>query len=304
MEPINAGDDVPLIFILDDEPDVVRSIAKNIAARRAAVIRSFYTAADMLASNDLARVDLFIIDIKLGGESSGFDIPGRLPYACRFAPFLFISGYAVEDKDFDKAAALPFFDFIAKPFSFVKFMHRLELLLAARSGLAADTATAADLGDLAPFVAVVLDEKLTIRLCNDQFAGLVEVKNQADLIGRNWVDFLPADLAARLIRTKGRIDLSKQGEFSIPVVSASGHVHRAIWFNTPFVGAGGRDLTLIVGVPSKHRVKMVGRLRQQWQSDILRHRAAIRAIGKMPLQRGHREDNQCQIEPAPEPEPA
>ena len=56
--------------------------------------------------------------------------------------------------------------------------------------------------------------KLFIKLCNDQFAALVEVKNPVDLIGKNWTDFLPGDLADYLSKKGGRIDLFKKGRVS------------------------------------------------------------------------------------------
>jgi DNA-binding NarL/FixJ family response regulator len=275
-----------LIFILDDEPDVAQVMRDNLRARMDAKVKAFVRLDDMLKDEDLPAVDLFILDIQLGDGVSGFDVPARLSSRLRFAAFLFVSGYPVDRGQYDKAVGLPFFDFISKPFPMVHFVHRVNLLLAARLRLPVDVDDPLlDLWALAPFVAVVLDQTFTIRLVNQQMADLLEVAAARDLVGRSWTEFLPPEIVATVRDVQRAVltgDLSRFGEHSNDVRSRSGAIHRVKWFNSPFEGVDGEALTLSVGVPGAYKARMSARLRQTWKDSILKHRAAIQAIKRLP----------------------
>jgi PAS domain-containing protein len=288
-DPEQRPDDGTLIFVLDDEPDAARVMRDNLRARMDARVKAFVRLEDMLADGELPAVDLFVLDIQLGEGVSGFDVPARLPTRSRFAAFLFVSGYPVDRGQYERAVGLPFFDFISKPFPMVHFVHRVNLLLAARLRLPVDVDDPLlDLWALAPFVAVVLDAEMRIRLVNQQMAALLEIPAARDLVGRAWTDFLPPELVAAVRDVHGTIlsgDLSRFGEHSSDLRSLSGAIHRVKWFNSPFEGVNGEALTLSVGVPGEYRARMSARLRRTWKESILKHRAAIRAIKRLPLAR-------------------
>ena len=276
-----------LIYILDDDPDAGAVMADALRRHTDAAVRAFKRLEEMLAAEGLVRVDLFVLDIQLENGLSGFDVPACLPTRCRFAAFLFVSGYPVESKQFEHAAGLSYFDFIAKPFAAVHFVHRVNLLLAARLKMPGDMDDRIlDLWAVTPFVAVVLDEGFNIRLCNRQMATLLEIGSARELVGRSWSDFLPDETVATgrdIHQTVLAGDLAEVGEITTTVKTVSGVLHRVKWFNCPFEGVDGEALTLSVGVPGEYKRRMAHRLRETWRESILKHRAAIQAIRRMPL---------------------
>jgi DNA-binding NarL/FixJ family response regulator len=288
----------PLIFILEDDPATAAACRENLIARIKADVRAFETIEKMTADAQLDRVDLFIIDIKLSEELSGFEVPALLPARCRFAAFLFMSGYRIDPNQYDKAAGLPFFDFLPKPFSGVYLVHRVKLLLAARlkipDGL---DDRIIKLWARTPYVAVVMDAAFKIRLANHQLAALLEVKSPRDLIGRPWLDFLPEDITETFCNIHGSIlngDLSHFGEYSGAIKAQSGAVHPVRWFNSPFAGSEENEILILsVGLPHKFKLYLADDLRRAWKESILLHRAAIRAIKQMPLKMA--ESSTCQF---------
>lgn len=282
-----ATDEKTLIFVLDDEPDAATMIRDTLRRNMDAAVKAFVRFEDMAADDDLVRVDLFVLDIQLGDNLSGFDVPACLPTRCRFAAFLFVSGYPVDRAQYDRADHLAFFDFIGKPFPMVHFVHRVNLLLAARLKMPDDIDDRVlDLWSLAPFVAIVLDADFKIRLCNSQMSALLEVESPRDLVGQSWSEFLPEAAVQSVRGIHGTVltgDLTRVGEVSNDVQSTTGTIHRVKWFNSPFEGVDGEALTLSIGVPGEYKIRMASRLRKTWKESILKHRAAIQAIRRLPL---------------------
>lgn len=275
-----------LIFVLDDEPGAVKMMRDALRTNMAATVKAFVRFEDMAADPDLVDVDLFVLDINLG-DLSGFDVPDRLPTRCLFAAFLFVSGFPVDMEQYDRAGGLAFFDFLGKPFPMVHFVHRVNLLLAARLKLPVDLDdNVLNIWARSPFVAVVLDADFKVFLCNRQTADLLEVGSSRDLVGRSWADFLPEETVQTARGIHGTVlngDLSRAGEISGSVRSAKGKVHRIRWFNSPFEGPENEVLTLSIGIPWEYKARMATRLRTTWKESILKHRAAIRAIKRLPL---------------------
>jgi FixJ family two-component response regulator len=278
----------PLIFILEDDRATADACRENLTLRIKADVRAFGTFEAMASDPDLERVDLFIIDIKLGGELSGFEVPANLPARCRFASFLFMSGYAIDPDQYDKAIGLPFFDFLHKPFSGIYLVHRVKLMLAARLKMPEGLdEKIIELWTRTPYVAVVMDKAFKVRLANHQLAALLDVKTPRDLVGRPWLDYLPEDMVEPFCNIHGSIingDLSHFGEYSGAVRSRAGVVHPVRWFNSPFAGPEENEILILsVGLPYKFKLYLADDLRKAWKESILIHRAAIRAIKHMPL---------------------
>jgi CheY-like chemotaxis protein len=278
-----------LIFVLEDDVATGKACREYIAARFSENVRYFDTFEAMAAAPDLDQVDLFIVDIKLGDGLSGFDVPSQLPLRCRFAAFLFMSGFAVAQDEFDRAASLPYFDFIAKPFTMPYLIHRCKLLLSARLKMPPGLdERLLDLWAGTPYIALVLDRTYRIRLANYQLASLLEEKNAAALVGRYWEDYLPQKIVTVYKDIYATIlsgDLSEFGEYTGDIQSTDGTLHRVKWFHSPFAGGDESNgvMILAVGMPYRFKLTIADSLRQSWRESILKHRAAIRSIKRMPF---------------------
>jgi PAS domain S-box-containing protein len=271
------------VFVLDDEPDICLIIKQALALRSATTVEIFHRLADMLAAENLARVDLFVIDVNLGPDGSGFDVPAKLPARSTFAAFLFISGFPLVPDDSAKCKAIAIYDFIAKPFDLFSFLRRAELLLMARNNIPGDPGDHLDLWVREPFLAVVIDRQYTVRYCNEFAARYLLAGTSADLIGRRWPDFLPVPDAEKTEAGQKNILRGAATEFENDVRRADGSIRAVKWFNSPFIGRDNEPLTLSVGVPVNRRGRSVDDMRNRYRDILIRDRAAIRAIKPLSL---------------------
>jgi PAS domain-containing protein len=269
------------VYILDDDPSSLSLITEIIGAGYpGAALFPFTDHKSLLAADDLCTGDLFVIDIRLAGID-GRALPALMPADCRRKPFLFVSGFPIEDEDFDTLGGLVVFDFISKPFALRHFLHRVGILL---DVCPAPTYPIDDIFDLmiyAPFVAVVLDRDFVVKYCNRQAAALLEMGAAGQVVGRNWLDYVaPADAAA-LGKAHAALlagEVGRYGEFSNSIVTASGNIKKIKWFNTPFEGAAGQALTLSVGVASQIEHTVIDKIRRLWGERIQRDKEAIHAL--------------------------
>lgn len=269
------------VYILDDDPSSLAMITEIIGAGYPGANLFPYTDhRSLLAAEGLCDGDLFVIDIRLAGID-GRALPALMPAACRVKPFLFVSGYPIEDADFDALGGLVVFDFIGKPFALRHFLHRVGILMDVSP---APTYPIDDIFDLmiyAPFVAVVLDRDFVVKYCNRQAAGLLEMDAAGQVVGRNWLDFISKADAAALTQAHAALlkgDVGRYGEFSNSIITATGNIKKIKWFNTPFEGAGGQALTLSVGVASQIEHTVIDKIRRLWGERIQRDKAAIHAV--------------------------
>lgn len=269
------------IYILDDDPASLSVLTEMIGVGYPGA--DVYPHTDhqaLLNEPDLCAGDLFIVDIRLN-NLDGRALPEMVPAACRLRPFLFVSGYPLDDIDFDRLEGLVVFDFIGKPFSLRHFLHRIGILM---NSSPAPTYPIDDVFDLmvyAPFVAVVLNDQFIVKYCNRQTATLLEVDTAAQIVGRTWLDFVPpADTAAlgQVHRALMAGDVRHFGEYTNPVITAGGNLKRVKWFNTPFEGAEGEALTLSIGVPSSTESTVLDKIRRLWGDRIQADKARIRAV--------------------------
>jgi hypothetical protein len=295
----NSG---PLIFILDDEATQKSLMQKQVAAGINCTVRGFIKLKDMIEDPEIEKVDLFIIDNQLGGDLTGLEVPATLPVNCRFAAYLFVSGYPIDKATYAKAAASIFFDFIAKPFPSVLFIHRIKLLLNARLRVPIKSEQRLlELWTHTPYVAMVLDAKMLIRLANYQLVDLLKVESARAVVGQPWSDFLIDEAIIAFQKAHALIlngGVSAFGEISVDVKSSVGQIHRIRWYNSTFTGLDDDEiLTLSVGIPAEAKKQMADQLRQAWHENIKLHRAAIRAIKKLPdIVRSSNRGNDCYAE--------
>jgi len=253
------------VYVLEDESQIINVIRGFLITRPEIVVRSFTHLEPLLADANLAHADLFILDINLDDTLSGFDVPDRLPMRCRFAGFLFISGYPVESEQYNRAAGLPLFDFIAKPFTMQQFKHRVDLLLAARfkippglnDRLIAQWARES-------FLSVVLDADNNVRLCNRHLALALGVKHVDEIIGRPWAELIPI------------IDRPPD-----PAADAD-EAPRLRWVRSDFESVDGAPMTLLLGVYTDAKDLRAERLRRFYQEILQADRAAIQSIQPLP----------------------
>lgn len=114
------------IFLVDDEPDVLKSIALTLRSYRYPVSR-FATAAECLEQLRRRDCDLLITDVKMP-DMDGIELLAEVKRIVPHVPVLLITGYADIPMAVKamKAGAL---DFIEKPFNKNNFMQKVEAAL-------------------------------------------------------------------------------------------------------------------------------------------------------------------------------
>ena len=263
----------PLVFVLDDDPTIHHLIKSFFYQGRPDVTtRGFVRLDDMVVARDLLAVDLFVVDINLAPDLSGFDVPSLLPATCRMAAFLFCSGFNVDLDAYNRARFLPLFDFLAKPFGDVQFLHRVEMLLAARFAVPVGIDDRLfSMLSAAPFLGVVIDGAGQIRLVNQAAADYMDLPLPRQAKGRPIGDFI-ADY--------NQVPAAKK-EFYATIKSDAGINHPMRWLRTPFLEMDKDQATLLVGIPTATWRRKADRLREVYQEIITRDRTAIRAIKTM-----------------------
>lgn len=271
----------PIVFILDDDQDLTHIIEEALVIDGRVTVKTFTTIDAMIIDHDLIDVDLFIIDVQLNQELTGFEVPDILPDRCRFAAFLFISGYAIDAGLYEKSKTLSLFDFIAKPFSIGQLKQRVQSLLGDRlrlPNLLDDRLI--NMWTRDPFLAILCDDTMTIRLANDAMARVLGISTPRDLVGTNFNDYLPAycraDVQSLFDRIMAGDKTATPGETEIEVVDENGKLHRIMFFCSAFEGDDGRRLVLSVGVPAGARKRK--RLHVAYREILIKDRAAIRNI--------------------------
>jgi len=114
------------IFLVDDEPDVLKSIALTLRSRRY-LVSSFATAAKCLEQLHRRDCDLLITDIKMP-DMDGVELLAEVKRIAPYLPVLLITGYA-DIPMAVKAIKAGAFDFIEKPFEKNDLMQKVESAL-------------------------------------------------------------------------------------------------------------------------------------------------------------------------------
>ncbi len=114
------------IFLVDDEPDVLKSIALTLRSYRYPV-SSFDTAAECLEQLRRRDCDLLITDVKMQ-DMDGIELLAEVKRIAPYVPVLLITGYA-DIPMAVKAMKAGAFDFIEKPFNKNNFMQKVEAAL-------------------------------------------------------------------------------------------------------------------------------------------------------------------------------
>src|SRR5947199_3918849 len=118
------------ILVIDDEDNIGRSL-RMILEREGYQVNAVHSAAEMRAFPERARMDLYLLDVRLP-DASGIDLLRELQAAEITAPVIMISGHATI-ADAVEATRAGAFDFLEKPLS------RDRVLLALKNALAQTT---------------------------------------------------------------------------------------------------------------------------------------------------------------------
>lgn len=118
----------PIIFVIDDDPTVLRSILNILEEVDIYDVHGFTGPENVINNKILKEVDLFIIDVSLK-EDNGRELFNKLCLAGIESPALFIAG-VIDGDTFGNLNCESIYDFIPKPFPDNKiFLNRVNLLL-------------------------------------------------------------------------------------------------------------------------------------------------------------------------------
>ncbi|MGE5790298.1 MAG: response regulator transcription factor, partial [Syntrophaceae bacterium] len=103
----------PIVFIVDDDPSVRRSLERLIQSVGLAA-KSFASAKEFLRSGHGEETGCLVLDVRMP-EVSGLELQGKMSSAGVLLPIIFISGHSTVPMSVRamKAGAL---DFLQKPF--------------------------------------------------------------------------------------------------------------------------------------------------------------------------------------------
>lgn len=284
---MEASNDHLIVYVLDDDDASADVIAQMVlTGYPEAEVKIFNDHQQFLESPELCAADLFIVDIRLT-NFDGRDLPGLMPMACLTKPFLFVSGYTIQDDQFDRVENLIHYDFVEKPFTLRKFVHRIAFMIQTRPAifhrLQDDVFS---LITYTPYVAVVLDAELKVRYCNRQTLALLEVEKPADIVGHSWLNYIPNEAALAVMDVHGALlsgDTERFDEYVNEIQTIGGIRKTVRWWNTPFEGHDGESLTLSIGASVLTKRNMAEELRATFRQTILKDKANIRAVKRFKL---------------------
>jgi len=119
--------DAPMVFVVDDDPSVRRSLTRLLALAGYGV-ETFASARDFLARAPYADRCCLVLDVRLPGPS-GLDLQDALIAADRHIPVVFITGHgdaAASARAFQQGATA----FLAKPFDAADLLDAVRTAVA------------------------------------------------------------------------------------------------------------------------------------------------------------------------------
>ena len=126
---IDAGGNIPLISIVDDDASVRKAMA-NLVRSIGFAVRSFDSADQYLNSAERHQTACIVSDIQMAG-TSGLDLQSNLAAQDDPTPIIFITAFPrpeIKKRALDAGA----FCFLSKPFDVVELTLRVETLLGLR----------------------------------------------------------------------------------------------------------------------------------------------------------------------------
>jgi DNA-binding response OmpR family regulator len=128
VESSPPGNARPLVFVVEDEPDISRLISHNLQAAGFGV-QSFMSGASVVAEALRERPSIFLLDVMLPGED-GFDLCRHIRQTGVLAstPIIFLTARTAE-ADRVKGLELGGDDYVTKPFSPRELVARIRSVM-------------------------------------------------------------------------------------------------------------------------------------------------------------------------------
>jgi PAS domain S-box-containing protein len=197
---------------------------------------------DFLLYNEIS---LYIIDVELNdGNKKGDDFALEVVKHRDGAIFLFISGYDYSLDSFTSFRGKAIFDFIQKPVSGDELRSRVSVLLNVsktyndmENRVRSMRNAVWDMLNYAKMFIVILDSDMDIKLANWNLATTIGFKNEDEMIGKNWLDFIPEE-EREMIKTYHSLLINSETldninrEFFNCIETKSGEKINVKWFNT------------------------------------------------------------------------
>ena len=121
---------MPVILVIDDEPENVELMARRLA-RRGFTVRGASAAAEGIVSAKTDPPDLILMDVKMPGMD-GYEATAVLKADPQVAaiPIIALTAHAMQE-DRDRAVAAGVNGYETKPVDFAKLLEKIHALLAA-----------------------------------------------------------------------------------------------------------------------------------------------------------------------------
>lgn len=119
------------IVIIDRTDELVCDMKEKLSELKGTVTYCFTDPNALLRSNEFTCADVFIVGFdldKYDGRKLYFAQKDRI----QIVPFLFVTDYQMADRDFEILRSIyekDLFDYIARPFSKSRFVHKVNLML-------------------------------------------------------------------------------------------------------------------------------------------------------------------------------
>ena len=120
---------MPIILVVDDEPDIVRVVSRIMEAR-GHTVRTAHDGTEALAQVRAERPDVIILDLNLPGMN-GFEVTSRLraDESTRTIPIVMMTAAYVSIDDARRGHTGGADEYVVKPFLREVLIHNVERLL-------------------------------------------------------------------------------------------------------------------------------------------------------------------------------
>jgi CheY-like chemotaxis protein len=120
---------MPIILVVDDEPDIVRVVSRIMEAR-GHTVRTAHDGNEALAQVRAERPDVIILDLNLPGMN-GFEVTSRLraDESTRTIPIVMMTAAYVSIEDARRGHSSGADEYVVKPFLREVLIHNVERLL-------------------------------------------------------------------------------------------------------------------------------------------------------------------------------
>jgi len=288
---MNSDDSRKIVFILDDDPTILNVCSRFLRSSKLPVdIYTFTNYKELLEHPYINNVSLFVLDVLLDGMTGPKVCEILLSKSCSMSTFLFISGKDFKYDEFSELGCT--YDFIMKPFTKEEFTNRCKLLINVSDKLynIYQTKKKIEIGlwdvfNYSNIYLLILDLEMNIRLCSYMLAVDLGFESEDDIIGENWLDFLPTDMRTNIGHIHNYIiknpndKKKKYQEVTNDIITKDNKIITVRWFNACI--NNGVKLSFSIGIPLTKNITQddnIETLRAYWADKISKDRTTINAF--------------------------